>query len=240
MKTENPSRTAPEAAGFTLIELLVVIAIIAILAAMLLPALKKAKGQAHAIRCKSNMRQIGTALFNYSSDYGNNNPPAWSLPQSGEIDFWGYKIWEYVGYSSASWTIDNGLQGYRWTTGTYDRNHNVFTCFLNLTNPVPYPSLTVNINRHAYGINAQAGRAAAADSVHKEDPLSLNLIKRPSATCQVSEVSFPLGWRWYYTDAFGLISHSNGANFMYFDTHVEWIGYFSIPKTTADVFWDGD
>jgi prepilin-type N-terminal cleavage/methylation domain-containing protein len=71
----QPDVSANTSKGFTLIELLVVIAIIAILAAMLLPALAAAKRKAHLANCTSNMRQTSLALQMYLGDYSDWCPP---------------------------------------------------------------------------------------------------------------------------------------------------------------------
>lgn len=79
---------------FTLIELLVVIAIIAILAAMLLPALKQARNTAKSIGCINNLKSFGTAHTMYQNDYN-----SYLLPYY-EQNWWENAIAPYLGYKN--------------------------------------------------------------------------------------------------------------------------------------------
>jgi prepilin-type N-terminal cleavage/methylation domain-containing protein len=91
-----PSKGCAKNAAFTLIELLVVIAIIAILAALLLPALATAKERGRRTRCISNLRQLGTAIQIYANDNTDGILPV-TMPSPPAPWYLGHDIWWRTG-----------------------------------------------------------------------------------------------------------------------------------------------
>ena len=96
--------------GFTLIELLVVIAIIAILAAMLLPALSKAKARGQRIQCVSQLKQLGMGVQMFALDHSDTLPPA--VYRTGDYKYqlsWDDLIHRHIGGTDSDDDLELGL-----------------------------------------------------------------------------------------------------------------------------------
>jgi prepilin-type N-terminal cleavage/methylation domain-containing protein/prepilin-type processing-associated H-X9-DG protein len=141
--------------GFTLIELLVVIAIIAILAALLLPALAKAKLKGQSVACVSNLHQLDLAWIMYADDYGGVMVPNWILDPRAWIDGTKGDVSTPVGATNLE-AVKEGL------LFKYNPNVGVYICPAALKGPSAAPNPRVVRN---YSLEGRMGGANDADHV---------------------------------------------------------------------------
>lgn len=205
MTTQTRQQSLRRCWGFTLIELLVVIAIIAILAAMLLPALARAKAKAVQTQCLSNLKQINVAMIMYCGDSNDKTPSANSvhttrLPGPSEANsenvWWWYKelIKPYAGINNSG-TLSSGVYPFPPTTGT---NSAVFACpsdrgWKAYGYPVPHHNNPI-LDYGSYVFNGCDNANPPSNTLLD---ISLSKIRHPSRTWMISEWCIHWSYSWH-------------------------------------------
>ena len=222
--------------NFTLIELLVVIAIIAILAAMLLPALNQARARSRDIKCTNNLKQLGTHMFLYVD--GNRGIfPAVNQNYGPKNVKWLDLL--YCISTGAAVTDNSAVTERLSGPGHICRLHPLFTC------PASDPSWDFVQFARGYGLNY------SLSSPYAGLLRSLGRIRQPSARAMLLDIDRIGSWPDPSAKSRGDLNnisgtgyrHGNrsGANICFTDGHVEARRSQEIPETIDDAdngyFW---
>lgn len=210
---------------FTLIELLMVIAIIAILAALLLPALNRARDHARSIRCVSNLRQISSMIFSYSGDNRDHAP----CTLAGSSVRWPDRLMSYYNgggngppAAESYWTVPRSA-----ATGWCGVPRGVFGCPANTLSRRPGQDYGINYYLIRYDVTPVP---------------KLTLLRNPSGTLCIGDIGtlFPQNEeavpeakpKWMNQDhSIFFYRHRKMANCMFADGHVAAVRIDKVPMT---------
>jgi prepilin-type N-terminal cleavage/methylation domain-containing protein len=177
--------------GFTLIELLVVIAIIAILAALLIPAISAAKDKARRTVCLNNLQQINLGIRMYSDDANDTSPSAQTTNRM--VNYYRTLVQSYVGLKGPASPQDK-LFACPADTFRYWTSPGVVAVF----SPTGrHESSAQGYSSYAFnGINKETTNSSASGSILGIAGQKLSAIKHPAKTVLVTEQSsfFPYSW----------------------------------------------